>query len=104
MSNASLNSNENIIYQRNIHNKKQSPALSLCKTPEYRLNNEVLNGNISWKNVVEEILNASDFSLSDLASDIGMDISVLENIMRGNAITGLSFKGGAKLLRIQFNY
>ena len=88
-----------VLYVRAVsHNAPffKSPKTSYCK-----IGNEILNGNIEWLKVLEQIMTIKKLTLKHLSRDLAVDEQVLKKIVETNDTSALDFKTGAKLLALQ---
>tara|TARA_R110000868_G_scaffold158036_3_gene385813 strand:+ start:69295 stop:69597 length:303 start_codon:yes stop_codon:yes gene_type:complete len=68
-------------------------------TPSTNLGNEVLNHNIPWSEVVQDIIKTGYYTLAMLADKIDTKPIILNAIADGDD-SNLDFKTGAKLLSV----
>ena len=91
--------NFNVIYDRNEAATQARPQFKPGRTPECVFGDHILNHDVDWLKIIQQIVVAKKCTLSVLSQDIEVDQTVLEDILNKD-FTLLSFKAGAKLLRV----
>ena len=65
--------------------------------------NEVLNNNIPWSEVLNDLVSKAELAIADIAARLETTREVLENLLKTGEC-GLGFKQGARLLTIHDLY
>jgi hypothetical protein len=84
-------------------NKDNQPKFKPGNKPYCRFGNQVLNNNVPWKDILNDVLTTSGMSLSELSIKLETTVSTLCNVVNGNRCP-LTFKQGARLLTLQERY
>jgi hypothetical protein len=79
------------------------PEFKPGNKPYCKFGNEMLNYNMPWKDILDEVLASSGMSLSSLSVKLENTVSNLGNVVNGNDCP-LTFKQGARLLTLQERY
>ena len=79
------------------------PEFKPGNKPYLKFGNEILNDNLPWADILNEVLTKSGLNLSQIAGKLNTSINNLNNIVNGNACP-LTLKQGAILLSLQNKY
>ncbi len=83
-----------------IDNEPNKPEFKPGDTPYLLFGNSVLNNNIAWREVLEDIVQRGSLSYSQIAGKLEVTTNIIKTIINGNNCP-LTFKQGARLLAIQ---
>jgi hypothetical protein len=75
------------------------PAFKPGNKPFLKFGNEVLNNNIPWSEVLNNVLAQPGMTSAKVAAQLGMSINALATIVNGNTCP-ITFKQGAILLSL----
>jgi hypothetical protein len=89
-----------IVYQRGQNEDETQPEFKPGNTPHTQYGDQVLNANVPWDSVVQEILNAH-YTQEKLAKEVGIPSTTLGQILKQN-YDALSFRIGARILGVHF--
>ena len=84
----------------NSNASNMKPEFKPGNKPYLVFGNEVLNNNIPWSEVLNDILAKPDMSISKVAAELGTSINMLRSVVDGNSCP-ITFKQGAILLAMQ---
>jgi hypothetical protein len=75
------------------------PEFKPGNTPYLKFGNEILNDNMPWRDMLDELLAKSDLTPSAIASFLDTTVSNLDDVINGNGCP-LAFKQGAALVSL----
>lgn len=76
------------------------PTFKPGNSTSLKFGNEILNGNIHWRNTLLELLRYSDYNLSEIAELLECTVNALLLVLNYNDSSMLGFKQGARLLTL----
>jgi hypothetical protein len=77
----------------------QHPKFKPGNTPYLKFGDEILNDNLPWRDMLDELLAKSDLTPSAIASFLDTTVSNLHDVVNGNDCP-LAFKQGAALVSL----
>jgi hypothetical protein len=86
-----------VVYQRDSELSESLPEFKPGKTPHTQYGNQILNGNIPWPEIIEEI--QAHYTQERLVKETGVSPATLRKISQGN-YDRLDFRTGAKILGV----
>lgn len=78
--------------------ERNPPAFKPGNTPHMQYGNEIINANVPWNEVINELC-SSGLSMTEIAAHLDVELSVVQAATTRN-YSRLSFKAGARLLTI----
>ena len=94
-----INDNEEsqVVYEREIAQSIPAPEFKPGNTPHTQFGNEILNANVPWDQVVQEILTHK--TQEQLANEVGTPLANIAKILKHN-YRKLNFRTGARILTV----
>ena len=79
-------------------NSEEKSMFKPGNTPYTKFGNELLNGDIAWDEVVQDILDTG-YDKSELALEVGLKKAIINQVAAGE-FEGIYFRAGARMLTI----
>ena len=92
----SLVSNK-VVYQRDSQQSEAVPAFKPGKTPHTQYGDEMLNANVPWQEILQEL--QAHYTQERLVDEAGVSPANLLKILKGN-YSDLNFRTGARILGV----
>ena len=86
-----------VVYQRGSEPTESLPEFKPGKTPHTQYGNQILNGNVPWSEIIEEI--QAHYTQERLVAETGVSPATLRKISQEN-YSSLDFRTGARILGV----
>ncbi len=86
------------LYNRQTALTNKTPTFKPGKSPQCKLGDNLLNANLPWAVILEELIASEHHTLNSLSSDLEVTVDTFHRVLK-NDLSRLDFKTGAKLLR-----
>lgn len=83
-----------------IETMSKQPIFKPGQSTALQFGDELLNGNIHWRNTLLEVLRYTDDNLFDIANTLKCSVNALMVILNHNDSSFINFKQGARLLTL----
>jgi len=102
------NENSHVVFDRTTHQAGSQPEFKPGSTSYTQFGEQVLNANVPWKVIVEEIMQKQSLQIDrqiliNIARATEISLLSLEKILTGS-YEGLTFREGARLLGLHCQY